>query len=977
MASGVEQPALHTLRQIVEELSGIGEIPEEYPRLLALYAQGLKLCDQEKHPSQRAAFYLAAGHLLMLDPGETRPESIEQAIRFFDLALTTASREAAPVEWARIMERKGVAYRTRFYGDAVENVEQAIACLEAALTILTPERDANEWAEALFALANAVGDRMQGTRADNQERAIALYLEALSPPSPEIHSLVWAAGIRNLACTCVERIRGERTENLARAIGLFYLSLQVTTREAAPFDWSIAKFNMANAYAVLTLGDPEQNRLEAISHYQDALTVITKETMPVRWAQTTANLANTYVALNSGDRAQHLETGIALYQDALSVITQDRMPAHWAAVMINLGNAYRHRIMGNRAENQERAIELYEAALTMHASAAMTLEWAQIVKNLGIIHLERVHGTRIENVERAIAYHRAALTVLTMDAMPLDHCHLNADLGDLFLERGDWPSAITAYQSSLEALDIILEETATPDAWLAELQTVEHVPVHLAYCLLRQDIAQPLESVLVLERWRARSMGEALKLNEPALEDLAEKDRLLLEICRSELNELRAEARLPQGTPGRSPYTELASALRYVRSKLSDVIAQIRCYLPEFLSRPREEDVLEAAATGTVIYLLATPVNGFALAVSAQESKASYKIISLPLLNTETFRSEFTRYWKMYRARTEAPSGQEQRKALDRLLQWLWNAAMRHIVPLLSPEQITVLIPTGLLGLVPLHAAWTNDSTLPGGRRYALDSGIITYSPSARMLASAAGKVAIAADSVLVVDEPRNFDLPALPNSSREADAVLSCFNPEKTVLFRHEQATRSQVMETCKNYSVLHFACHAMAKLAAPLESGLVMADGEWLTLRDLLGLRTENARLAVLSACETGMLGAALPDETLGLPAGLLQAGVAGVIATMWAVSDASTTLLMVRFYDLWRREKLHPAAALRQAQLWLRDTTHQEKEDYFKRCSSENLRLYSMASSAWPADNMPASNSRPFAHPYHWAGFSYFGA
>jgi CHAT domain-containing protein len=99
-------------------------------------------------------------------------------------------------------------------------------------------------------------------------------------------------------------------------------------------------------------------------------------------------------------------------------------------------------------------------------------------------------------------------------------------------------------------------------------------------------------------------------------------------------------------------------------------------------------------------------------------------------------------------------------------------------------------------------------------------------------------------------------------------------------------------------------------------------------------------------------------LADEAIGLPTGLLQAGVAGVVASLWAVSDRSTMMLISRFYDLWRKEKLEPAIALVRAQQWLRDSTDGEKEDYF------------------PDFIAFKKSARSYAHPYHWAAFSYTG-
>ncbi len=119
-------------------------------------------------------------------------------------------------------------------------------------------------------------------------------------------------------------------------------------------------------------------------------------------------------------------------------------------------------------------------------------------------------------------------------------------------------------------------------------------------------------------------------------------------------------------------------------------------------------------------------------------------------------------------------------------------------------------------------------------------------------------------------------------------------------------------------------------------------MSDG-LLTLRDLLDLRLSNQggiRLAILSACETGLSRIELADEVIGLPTGLLQAGVAGVVASLWSVSDLSTILLLVRFYDFWREDGTYPSKALPQAQVWVRDTTNRQKYDYLKSKLSSSL-------------------------------------
>jgi CHAT domain-containing protein len=152
-------------------------------------------------------------------------------------------------------------------------------------------------------------------------------------------------------------------------------------------------------------------------------------------------------------------------------------------------------------------------------------------------------------------------------------------------------------------------------------------------------------------------------------------------------------------------------------------------------------------------------------------------------------------------------------------------------------------------------------------------------------------------------------------------------------------------------------------------------------LTLRDILSLRLQNARLAVLSACETGVPGTELPDEVISLPTGLAQAGIAGVVASLWSVSDLSTMMLMARFYELWKAEGVEPPAALRRAQCWVRDTTNGQKAEYFKRflpefqAGAERMPTH-VADTLYKASILARPDENDFADPFYWAAFTYTG-
>jgi CHAT domain-containing protein len=107
-------------------------------------------------------------------------------------------------------------------------------------------------------------------------------------------------------------------------------------------------------------------------------------------------------------------------------------------------------------------------------------------------------------------------------------------------------------------------------------------------------------------------------------------------------------------------------------------------------------------------------------------------------------------------------------------------------------------------------------------------------------------------------------------------------------------------------------------------LRSGLVLAganrtpEAGTLTAAEVAGLDLRGCELAVLSACQTGLGGVVAGEGVLGLQRAFHQAGARALVASLWSVHDAGTSVLMEEFYaNLWVK-KLPKLEALRQAQL-----------------------------------------------------------
>lgn len=80
-------------------------------------------------------------------------------------------------------------------------------------------------------------------------------------------------------------------------------------------------------------------------------------------------------------------------------------------------------------------------------------------------------------------------------------------------------------------------------------------------------------------------------------------------------------------------------------------------------------------------------------------------------------------------------------------------------------------------------------------------------------------------------------------------------------------------------------------------------------LSAREIAQMDLSNIDLIVLSACQTG-LGYLTDDGIYGLQRGLKNAGVKGMILSLWSVDDDATALLMKTFYTYLQSEDAHTA-------------------------------------------------------------------
>lgn len=128
--------------------------------------------------------------------------------------------------------------------------------------------------------------------------------------------------------------------------------------------------------------------------------------------------------------------------------------------------------------------------------------------------------------------------------------------------------------------------------------------------------------------------------------------------------------------------------------------------------------------------------------------------------------------------------------------------------------------------------------------------------------------------------------------------------------------------------YTGLHLSC------SAPAWYGKGITDGDedgLLTAEEIAHLDLSQTRLAVLSACSSGLGKIDEVDGVIGLQRAFKRAGVQSLLVSLWPVPDEATKLLMQYFYlNLMTGENCHQALA--HAMQHLRHDARYEKPHYW---------------------------------------------
>ncbi len=242
------------------------------------------------------------------------------------------------------------------------------------------------------------------------------------------------------------------------------------------------------------------------------------------------------------------------------------------------------------------------------------------------------------------------------------------------------------------------------------------------------------------------------------------------------------------------------------------------------------------------------------------------------------------------------------------------------------------IVPDGFLWNLPFQALMTE------GNRYLIQDYALHYAPSLTVLHEMTKEQAATekrgasllafGNPVIGKDEQRNEELCPLPEAETEVASIAKSFGQLQNKVFIGRAASEKAFRTLAPTYGTIHLATHGVLDNRHPLYSHLLLTKSEddlendgLLEAREIMNMNL-RADLAVLSACETANGRIAPGEGVMGMSWAFFVAGTRSMLVSQWKVNSASTSQLMVNFYQSFEvnqsNVKVNKAEALRVAAL-----------------------------------------------------------
>lgn len=847
--------------------------------------------------------------------------------------------------------------------------DRAIDTLNKALTLYRSVRDRRGEGSTLMWLGGAHYDTSYDRSIAYYQRAIGIF-QRLKDPKQEAEVREHLGFKAFLAIRQAED--RETAGNYAEAFNLLQKAL-TTYRwlqdEKSRWGEADAMNSLAGLYS--SLGQHQT----ALSYYEQALTIVNQTNKKFYQAATLANIAIAHYHLGNYQQA------IATHQQALQ--TYEQLPTTDPSVapvsldgaravsLRNLGQAY------HRLGQYQAALASYRQAQPLLATSMPSrAAEASLLADLGSTHLA------LAEYETAFDYFQQGLRLVQeRKNFPVVEADLLSRVGSLFALKDQPELAIVFYKQAVNLNEEIRQTTRSLSRDLQEsyLQTVAETYRTLASLLLAQGRvleAQQVLELLKLQELRdyTREARNALASGTPPLPLNALESPvtdpfhtlislgLRLTTCESQTprcpdrDQLRA-----QRQAATEQFDQQAERLRRLMRQQDN---QDPAQLQQQELTVAAAKIVQAHPRAVLIYPLVLE-DKLWLVYGLQAGKAGVVFASKEVAVT---RQELAAAVSQFRTLLENP--RSDRAQLQQVSQKLYGWLIAPLRSQLDANQIQTLVFSldRSTRYMPLAALFDGKQYL--AERFTL-STILTAG-----LTDTSDKLSPNPRDTSVLGLGLSNPVPGfspLPNVPKEIDAIVRSQDSDPRGIFQGSaylnQDFTLKAFNNLIDYRILHIATHGKFVSEDPEQSFLLLGDGKPLRVPDIRKLADlGNIHLAVLSACETAKGGQDREGiEVAGLSYYFLTQNVKSVLASLWLVNDASTALMMQRFYHHLATGKLTKPEALRQAQL---DLLRGDLKATDSSGRSDIIPVTPIIASG------RGSTTPGFSHPYYWAPFILIG-
>jgi CHAT domain-containing protein len=462
-------------------------------------------------------------------------------------------------------------------------------------------------------------------------------------------------------------------------------------------------------------------------------------------------------------------------------------------------------------------------------------------------------------------------------------------LGKLYEKQEQWSDA---FKLTEEALKLAQTINASEIAYQWEWQKGR------IFCQNRLNCGEKTPQAINAYR-------EAVKLLKSLRSDLVASKRDVQFSFKESVEPIYRELVQLLLTPSRGKKEIEQNNLKQAREVIENLqLAELDNFFRQACLKAKPEQIERVDPTAAVLYPIILP-DRLAVILSLPGQQLKYYETREDSVNVENTVEQLLESFH------PTASNKERLRLSERMYQWLIAPGMVELQQ--SKIQTLVFVLDGGLRNLPISALYD-------GKQYLIEQYSLALTPGLQLLQAESlknEKLQILAGGV----SESNQGFAALPGVREEISEISSSINAK---VFLNEEFTNNNLEEELQllPFPVVHLATHG--QFSSKRDNTYIITWNDRINVEELDRIlrrrEQENyspIQLLVLSACQT-----ATGDKraALGLAGVALQSGARSTLATLWSVSDNSTSAMMSEFYKQLNTAKLSKAEAVRQAQLYL---------------------------------------------------------